>query len=556
MARNTAKVSLAPPQPSPLAPGYKLDRYELLCPIAEGGMASVWIARQTGKHGFQKLVAIKTILPKFASDPSFQQMFLDEVRIASRIEHAHVTQILDVGEQHGVTYLVMEYVDGDALSKVHRAARTKGALVPAGTLLRVMADVCGGLHAAHDLHDGDGHPLGVVHRDVSPQNILVSTKGLAKLIDFGIAKAKNRLAEDTSAGQLKGKVRYMAPEQALGNPVDRRADIWAVGAVIYHLLSGRAPFEGENEVKTLFLLTSGRPPTPMRGNVHPAVSAVVRRALSHAPDERFPTAAAMQEALEGAIKEADLVTTTATVSGYLATEVGDRAEKRKAAIALGLSAAEARERYEHIMESNTEKSNGGTSLSGARAFAEVLTARADRVASDEVTVPDGISSASKSATGQTIGSASVSIVARDGARGRRLAIVVGTVGLAVTVLAAAGLRGARSKPAAELTTQQAPVRALPPIAFTAVAPEATATPLPEASAEPPTLAAVPPAPSPPPAPDTPISSPTMRAKPALARVAPRPPSAGAASTAIPSVPAHPASATPPSGAVPRVNDGF
>ena len=122
-------MSLAPPQPSPLAPGYKLDRYELLCPIAEESMASVWIARQTGKHGFQKLVAIKTVLPKCASDPNFQQMFLDEVRIASRIEHANVAQILDVGEQHGVTYLVMEYVDGDALSKVHRAARETARLM-------------------------------------------------------------------------------------------------------------------------------------------------------------------------------------------------------------------------------------------------------------------------------------------------------------------------------------------------------------------------------------------------------------------------------------------
>ena len=355
-------MSLAPPHlsPSPLAPGYKLDRYELLCPIAEGGMASLWIARQTGKHGFQKLVAIKTILPKYASDPNFQQMFLDEVRIASRIEHANVTQILDVGEQHGVTYLVMEYVDGDALSKLHRAAREKKQLMHQGVLLRVMADACGGLHAAHELHGADGALLGVVHRDVSPQNILVSTKGVSKLIDFGIAKARNRLAEDTNAGQLKGKVRYMAPEQASAtgrSPVDRRADIWAVGAVLYHLLSGRAPFEGENEVKTLFLLTSGRPPTPMRTNVHPAVAAVVRRsALPRARQARYATAAELQQALEEAIAEAGLATTTAEVAAYVSKEVGVRVFKRKEAIALGLSAADARERYADIMRANTDKS--------------------------------------------------------------------------------------------------------------------------------------------------------------------------------------------------------
>jgi eukaryotic-like serine/threonine-protein kinase len=168
-------VSLLPPRPSPLAPGFKLERYELLCPIAEGGMASVWIARQTGKHGFEKFVAIKTVLPKFASDARFQQMFQDEARIASRIEHANVAQILDVGEQHDITYLVMEYVDGESLSTVHRTLTKKGMKVPPGVILRVMADVCGGLHTAHELREDDGQLLGVVHRDVSPQNVLVST---------------------------------------------------------------------------------------------------------------------------------------------------------------------------------------------------------------------------------------------------------------------------------------------------------------------------------------------------------------------------------------------
>ena len=230
-------------------------------------MASVWIARQQGKHGFQRLVAVKTILPKYADEPRFQQMFLDEARIASRIEHANVTQILDVGEQHEVTYLVMEYVDGDSLSKLHRAAPESGAPVPLGVVLRVMADVCGGLHAAHELRDAGGQPLGVVHRDVSPQNVLISTQGIAKLIDFGIAKARDRLGGDTNADQLKGKVQYMAPEQAIGRPVDRRADVWAVGAVLYHLLGGKPPYEAENDIQTLFLLSSGRPPAPLPSSV-------------------------------------------------------------------------------------------------------------------------------------------------------------------------------------------------------------------------------------------------------------------------------------------------
>ena len=215
---------------SPLAPGYRLDRYELLGPLAEGGMASVWIARQRGKHGFEKLVAIKTILPQYASDDRFRQMFLDEARIASRIEHFNVARIIDLGEEHEVLYLVMEYVDGDSLSKLRRTCTKAGVTIPPGVLLRILADACSGLHEAHELKDESGQLLDIVHRDISPHNILVSTKGVAKVIDFGIAKARDRMAGETNAGVLKGKIQYMAPEQALGRKVDRRADFWAVGA--------------------------------------------------------------------------------------------------------------------------------------------------------------------------------------------------------------------------------------------------------------------------------------------------------------------------------------
>jgi serine/threonine-protein kinase len=356
-------VSLSPPRPSPLAPGFKLDRYELLCPIAEGGMASVWIARHSGKHGFEKFVAIKTVLPKFASDIRFQTMFQDEARIASRIEHTNVAQILDVGEQHDITYLVMEYVDGESLSTVHRALTKKGMKIPPGIVLRVLADVCGGLHTAHELREEDGQLLGVVHRDVSPQNVLVSSKGVAKLIDFGIAKARDRLAGDTNAGQVKGKIRYMAPEQAVGGKVDRRADIWAIGAILYHLLSGKPPYDGDNDVQALMVLTSGRPPVPLPSTVDPAVARVVKKALTASMESRFATAADLQQALEDAIVEAKLVTNTAAVAAFLAEHVADRAKKRKEAIAVGLKAASERDRYEEIMRSNVKVTAGisGTS---------------------------------------------------------------------------------------------------------------------------------------------------------------------------------------------------
>jgi len=195
-----------------LAPGCRLDRYDLLFQVAEGGMGSLWLARQHGKHGFDRIVAIKTILPKLASDPGFQQMFLDEARVVSRIEHPNVAQVLDLGEERGVLFLVMEWIDGESLVKLGRAvARETNATIPFGILGRIMVDACAGLHAAHELTDDEGLPLGVVHRDVSPHNLLVGFRGTTKVIDFGIAKARNRVAQDTSVGSLKGKLAYMAP---------------------------------------------------------------------------------------------------------------------------------------------------------------------------------------------------------------------------------------------------------------------------------------------------------------------------------------------------------
>jgi serine/threonine-protein kinase len=327
-----------------IAPGLKLDRYEILARLAEGGMASVWIARQTGGYGFEKLVAIKTILPKFVADAWFQKMFIQETRIASRIEHANVTRILDVGEQDNVTYLVMEYVDGDSLATLHRAVQKKGMLIPAGIVLRVMADVCEGLHTAHELRDDEGSLLRVVHRDVSPQNVLVSTRGTAKLIDFGIAKARDGAGANTTiTGPLRGKARYMSPEQASGAVVDRRADIWGVGAVLYYLLTGKPPYASENDVQTLTMLRSGKEHDPLPSDMHPAVSALIHKALQVTPDDRFPMATDLQRAIENAMFESDLEVNHAEVAAFIAEHGAPGAQKRKTAIAQGLKAAAERQ---------------------------------------------------------------------------------------------------------------------------------------------------------------------------------------------------------------------
>jgi serine/threonine protein kinase len=482
-------VSIPVTQPSHLTPGFKLDRYELLCPIAEGGMASVWIARQTGKHGFEKLVAIKTILPKFASDPGFQTMFLDEARIAARIEHANVAQVLDVGEQHGTTYLVMEYVDGEALSGIHRAVKKKGARLPTGALLRIMADVCGGLHTAHELRGNDGQLLGVVHRDVSPQNILVNMKGVAKLIDFGIAKARDRVAGDTNAGTLKGKVRYMAPEQALGNPIDRRADVWAIGGILYHLLSGKPPYEGENDVQTLLVLTSGRPPVPLPPSVHPAISAVVKRALSAAPNKRFDTAAEMQQAIEDAMVAAKVTAGPSAVSSCLAEHVGDRAQKRKDAIALGVKAASDREKYASIMRSNI-KTTGGISDAGSRSGMPTVGPPARIGPHDSFGPPETPSSVSKSTNG-TLGLAALDVSLRRQGRSRTAAIAGVAVGAALSIAGLVTLvtrdspgRGAAKSGGADPSLSASAIRTIPVEELPTVAPAATQ----EAPAMPPSAA--------------------------------------------------------------------
>jgi len=337
-------------RPSPLAPGYYLDRYELLCPIADGGMASVWVARLQGKHGFEKLFAIKTILPQHAADARFQQMFLDEARVASRVEHANVAQILDLGEQHDILYIVMEWVDGESLSRLYRSAKKKNVAIPQGVLLRILADACGGLHAAHELTGPDGKSLNVVHRDITPQNILVSQQGVARLIDFGIAKARDRLADDTNAGMLKGKIHYMPPEQAQGGDVDRRTDVFGIGAVLYRMLAHKPAFDAASPQLLLQRYSSKKPPDPLPSNVHPAVAQLVMRAIALEPRDRFATAAELQTAIEGAMVQAKITTTTHDVARFAKEHLAEHHKERKQAIDLAISAAKERQRVRDALK--------------------------------------------------------------------------------------------------------------------------------------------------------------------------------------------------------------
>ncbi len=316
-----------------LAPGVVLGRYELLLPIASGGMATVWVARSKGSRGFSKTVAIKTILPNLSDDPTFEQMFLDEASIASKIQHPNVAQILDLGEEDEILYLAMEWVDGESLSTLTKFAKKDGNEIPLRIGLKIVSQACAGIHAAHELKDDDDRLLMLVHRDVSPQNILISSSGIVKIVDFGVAKALGRTGE-TTAGQLKGKVPFMSPEQAKGGAVDRRTDIFALGIILYRIATGAHPFLDENDIKTMRNIIA-RPPMPPRVK-NPAVPVelerVILKALQKDPAKRFATAHELEQEIEAVLAQTGASVTLDEVGTFVRATIGERDRKRRAAI--------------------------------------------------------------------------------------------------------------------------------------------------------------------------------------------------------------------------------
>ncbi len=305
----------------------RLGPYELLREIGRGGFASVWLARRAGPGGFESRVAIKLIRIEMRTDPSFQKMLIDEAKLVAGINHPNVVGIFELGEVDDVLYLVMEYVTGRSLSTLSNMMQRAGKPLPVGIVMRILADTCAGLHAAHEL-ERDGKPLGVIHRDVSPQNILVSDKGAVKLIDFGVAKANDRLAADTTDGHTKGKLRYMAPEQALARPVDRRADLWSVGAVAFDLLEGHPPHDGHNDLARLFKLMETSPPPSFATKIPAPLAHVIQKALERDPDARWKTASEMRSAIETALDECGLRVTADDVTAFFGDALTSAEDER------------------------------------------------------------------------------------------------------------------------------------------------------------------------------------------------------------------------------------
>jgi serine/threonine-protein kinase len=341
-------------------------------------MGSVWLARFRGKHGFERLVALKTVLPQHQLEDRFRKMFLDEAQFASRITHPNVAQTLDLGEQQGVLYFVMEWVDGDSLRKLRSAVKKKGDDFPLPIALRIVSDACAGLHAAHELRDTNGEMLNVVHRDISPHNILVSVTGVTKIIDFGIAKAKERVAEETNTDELKGKVDYMAPEQAVGKSIDRRADVWSLGAVLYYLCSGNPPYDADTKVASLMARIEGKPPTPLSPNVPPAVKAIITKAMHREPEKRFATCAEMQRAVDEAMTQLGTAATT-DVAAFVRLHLAESEQTRKRAVQVALEAANERAKRNALLE---EPLSGARSVTSSSVDSSEVALKAPRVPSE------------------------------------------------------------------------------------------------------------------------------------------------------------------------------
>jgi serine/threonine-protein kinase len=282
----------------------KHGRYKIVRKVADGGMAEIFLATQTGREGFQKPVILKRIHSTIYADPQFRNMFIDEAHISMGLSHSNIVQILDLGVGNGRYFLVMEVVDGWDLGRVLQRASLAGTPLPRELGLYVTAEVCRALAYAHGKTDlVDGRPLGIVHRDVSPQNILLSEQGEVKLTDFGIAKAMNK-REHTGTGVVKGKVAFMSPEQALGKAIDARSDLFAVGTVLYQLMVRARPFEAPTDLETLLRVQRAdfKPAEAAAPDLPAQVSAIIARAMQLDPDLRYQSAEEMLTDIEAVLR--------------------------------------------------------------------------------------------------------------------------------------------------------------------------------------------------------------------------------------------------------------
>ncbi|MFP2912890.1 serine/threonine-protein kinase, partial [Pyxidicoccus sp. 3LFB2] len=299
-------------------------QYVLVRKLAEGGMAEIFLAKLLGADQFERNVVIKRMLPHLSNIPDFVEMFRDEARLAAKLSHPNIVQIQELGFTEGCYYICMEYLAGEDFSTTLRLAGRRRQYLPFPVVLRVLIDAAQGLHFAHEFCNESGQPLNIVHRDISPSNLYLTYQGQVKVLDFGIAKAESRLA-NTRTGVVKGKYMYMAPEQAQGKEVDRRADVFALGVSLYEALTHVRPFSRENDLAVLNALLQGdfKRPRELRPDLPEELEAIILKAMAYKPEERYPTAEAFAEDLEAFLGENLSASGTGHLGAFLRGHFGE-----------------------------------------------------------------------------------------------------------------------------------------------------------------------------------------------------------------------------------------
>src|SRR5688572_29570540 len=306
------------------------QRYRVVDRLEAGGMAEVFRGEALSVQGFKKQVAIKRVLPHLAQNRNFIAMFLDEARLGARLNHANIVSVFDIGAADNTYFLVMEFVDGANLKNVTESLRKQGRRYPMKEAVYLCMEACRGLSYAHEMTDDEGNALNIVHRDVSPPNILITRRGEVKLTDFGLAKATTQL-EKTDPGVVKGKFSYLAPEAALGQTVDARTDIFAMGIVLWEMLAGRRLFLGETDYQTVKLVQQANVPSLQRLNseVDAAFEAVLTKALTRNPEERYQNAREFGDALAGYLFSHKMKVTSYDIANLVKSVLAEKAKERR-----------------------------------------------------------------------------------------------------------------------------------------------------------------------------------------------------------------------------------
>ncbi|MBX3247433.1 MAG: protein kinase [Myxococcales bacterium] len=466
--------------------GRQLGRYEVLTQLASGGMAGVYVARAKGVAGFERLVAVKVLHPHLAYEDEFISMFLDEARLAARIRHPNVVPTLDISDTDGDGFfLVMEYIEGDHLGALLAAAARANERVPTPVVARIVLDALNGLAAAHALVDEEGEPLLLVHRDISPHNVMVGTDGIGRLTDFGVAKAEKRLTS-TRAGQFKGKLAYMAPEQASTGHADQRSDLFSMGVLVWESLTGRRLFRADNNAAVLTKILQDD--IPMPSEVVPDLAPfdeVLAKALARDPEARFQTAEEMAEAIEAVARQHGGIANARAVAAEVRRLLSDKIEASRLRVKEATERLGRAEMTEPAMPLPRDGSLSSVSRSGPRPVP-----------------PDAVTATGSIRQTHDIGPPQELVVTYEEERSRMVPILLGVVAALVIMLGGVLLvvtRDAPEEAAGEGTTLPATTATEPaaaePAAGAATSPDEAPSPAPEAephadAVEPPARAAV------------------------------------------------------------------